>query len=55
MEKLNRMKDISLTEPLSEMTRPRDFHEIVGQDDGLKALRAALCGPNPQHLSLIHI
>ena len=50
MEKLNRMKDISLTEPLSEMTRPRDFHEIVGQDDGLKALRAALCGPNPQHV-----
>ncbi|NLL42571.1 MAG: ATP-dependent protease LonB [Firmicutes bacterium] len=50
MDKLNRMKDISLTVPLSEMTRPRDFHEIIGQDDGLKALRAALCGPNPQHV-----
>lgn len=50
MDKLNRLKSIALTEPLSEMTRPRDFHEIVGQDDGLKALRAALCGPNPQHV-----
>ena len=50
MEKLNRLKAISLTEPLSELTRPRDFHEIIGQDDGLKALRAALCGPNPQHV-----
>jgi Lon-like ATP-dependent protease len=50
MDKLNRLKSISLTEPLSEVTRPRDFHEIVGQDDGLKALRAALCGPNPQHV-----
>lgn len=50
MDKLNRLKSISLTEPLSEKTRPRDFHEIVGQDDGLKALRAALCGPNPQHV-----
>lgn len=50
MDKLNRLKSISLTEPLSEVTRPRDFHEIIGQDDGLKALRAALCGPNPQHV-----
>lgn len=50
MDKLLRMKDISLTEPLSEVTRPKDFQEIIGQDDGLKALRAALCGPNPQHV-----
>lgn len=50
MEKLRRLKNISLTEPLAELTRPKDFQEIIGQDDGLKALRAALCGPNPQHV-----
>ncbi|NMB00771.1 MAG: ATP-dependent protease LonB [Firmicutes bacterium] len=50
MDKLRRLKEIALTEPLSEVTRPRDFKEIVGQDDGLRALRAALCGANPQHV-----
>lgn len=50
MEKLQRMREISLTEPLAEKTRPTTFAEIVGQEDGLKALRAALCGPNPQHV-----
>ncbi|HHV17576.1 MAG TPA: ATP-dependent protease LonB [Thermoanaerobacterales bacterium] len=52
MEKLQKMRQISLTEPLSEKTRPSTFGEIVGQSDGLKALRAALCGPNPQHVIL---
>lgn len=50
LEKLNRMKAISLTEPLAEKTRPQEMKEIIGQDEGLKALRAALCGPNPQHV-----
>lgn len=50
MEKLQRLRKISLTEPLSEKTRPSNFNEIIGQDEGLKALRAALCGPNPQHV-----
>ena len=50
LEKLHRLKAISLTEPLAEKTRPKEFSEIIGQDDGLKALRAALCGPNPQHV-----
>jgi len=50
IDKLKKMRDISLTEPLSEKTRPTTFAEIVGQEDGLKALRAALCGPNPQHV-----
>ena len=50
MEKLQRLRRISLTEPLAEKTRPSSFLEIIGQDDGLKALRAALCGPNPQHV-----
>ncbi len=52
MEKLQKMREISLTQPLAEKTRPASFDEIVGQDDGLKALRAALCGPNPQHVIL---
>ncbi|MCL6449034.1 MAG: ATP-dependent protease LonB [Armatimonadetes bacterium] len=50
LEKLRKMRTISLSEPLSEKTRPARFEEIVGQQEGLKALRAALCGPNPQHV-----
>jgi Lon-like ATP-dependent protease len=50
LEKLRRMREISLSEPLAERTRPASFGEIVGQEEGLKALRAALCGPNPQHV-----
>lgn len=50
MDKLNHMKSISLSEPLSERTRPTCFTEIIGQEDGMKALQAALCGPNPQHV-----
>jgi Lon-like ATP-dependent protease len=50
LEKLQRMRQISLTEPLAEKTRPSSFDEIIGQEEGLRALRAALCGPNPQHV-----
>jgi Lon-like ATP-dependent protease len=50
MEKLERMRRVSLTQPLSEKTRPSNFSEIQGQDDGIRALRAALCSPNPQHV-----
>jgi len=50
LEKLQKMRELSLTEPLSEKTRPATFEEIVGQKEGLKALRAALCGSNPQHV-----
>ncbi|MDD3839587.1 MAG: ATP-dependent protease LonB [Clostridia bacterium] len=50
MEKLRRMREISLSEPLSEKTRPREFNDIIGQQEGIKALKAALCGPNPQHV-----
>lgn len=52
MDKLQRLRDISLTVPLAEKTRPSSFADIVGQEEGLKALRAALCGPNPQHVIL---
>lgn len=50
LEKLRRLKEIKLTEPLSEKTRPASLRDIIGQEQGLKALRAALCGPNPQHV-----
>ncbi len=50
MEKLQHMRDIQLTKPLSEITRPSNFDEIVGQENGVKALRAAICSPNPQHV-----
>ncbi|GMB07438.1 Lon-like ATP-dependent protease [Thermolongibacillus altinsuensis] len=50
MEQLRKMRSISLTEPLAEKVRPKTFDDIVGQEDGIKALKAALCGPNPQHV-----
>ncbi|OEF98294.1 ATP-dependent protease LonB [Desulfuribacillus alkaliarsenatis] len=50
LEKLQQLRTISLTEPLAEKTRPTKFSEIIGQSEGLKSLRAALCGPNPQHV-----
>lgn len=50
MEKLLKLRSIKLTEPLTEKSRPSDFSEIIGQEEGIKALMAALCGPNPQHV-----
>ena len=50
LEKLKQMRKIKLSEPLTEKSRPESFDEIIGQEKGLKALKAALCGPNPQHV-----
>ena len=50
MDKLNRMRAISLSEPLSERVRPACFDDIIGQEDGIKSLKAILCGKNPQHV-----
>ncbi|HDR6953529.1 MULTISPECIES: ATP-dependent protease LonB [Bacillus] len=50
LEQLRKMREISLTEPLAEKVRPTTFLDIVGQEDGIKSLKAALCGPNPQHV-----
>lgn len=50
LEKLRRLREIHLTEPLSEKTRPATLKDIVGQEQGIKALRASLCGTNPQHV-----
>ncbi len=50
MDKLARLRQISLAKPLSERVRPQRMEDIIGQEEGIKALRAALCGPNPQHV-----
>lgn len=50
MDKLQKLRDIKLSKPLSELTRPSSFADIIGQENGLKALKAALCSPNPQHV-----
>lgn len=50
MEALRKLRAVSLTEPIAEKTRPSTLQDIIGQTDGIKALKAALCGPNPQHV-----
>ena len=50
MDQLRKMRNISLTVPLSERVRPTTFDDIVGQEEGIKALKAALCSSNPQHV-----
>ena len=50
LDNLNKMRKIKLTEPLTEKSRPTSFDEVIGQEKGIKALKAALCGPNPQHV-----
>lgn len=50
MDKLRRLRRLSLTEPLAEKTRPSRLEDIIGQEEGIQALKAALCGPNPQHV-----
>ncbi len=50
LTKLKKMREIKLSIPLSEKVRPSSFCDLVGQEKGIRALRAALCGPNPQHV-----
>ncbi|WP_257346384.1 ATP-dependent protease LonB [Pseudalkalibacillus decolorationis] len=50
MDQLRKLRSISLSEPLAEKVRPSRFDEIIGQAEGIRALQAALCGPNPQHV-----
>ena len=52
MENLRRMRSIRLTEPLSEHVRPQKLVDIIGQEEGIRALMAVLCGNNPQHVIL---
>nr|MBR4280796.1 ATP-dependent protease LonB [Clostridia bacterium] len=50
MDKLRRMREICLSEPLSERVRPASFSDIVGQEEGIRSLMAILSGANPQHV-----
>lgn len=50
LDRLEKLRQIRLTIPLSEKARPQTFEDIVGQEEGIKALKAALCGKNPQHV-----
>ncbi len=49
-EKLQKMRSLHLSEPLAERVRPASFEDIIGQEDGIKSLKAILCGKNPQHV-----
>lgn len=50
MERLQQQRAIHLTEPLAERVRPVQFSDVIGQEDGVKSLKAILCGANPQHV-----
>ena len=50
MAKLQRLRAIRLAEPLAERVRPGKFSEVIGQEEGVRSLKAILCGANPQHV-----
>lgn len=50
LRKLEFMNAIRLSMPLSEKTRPASLDDIIGQKNGIRALKAALCSPCPQHV-----
>lgn len=50
LEKMRKLRAVRLSEPLAEKVRPKQLSDVVGQEDGLKTLRMAICGPNPQHV-----
>ncbi len=52
LRQLRTMRARALNVPLSEKTRPCRMEDIIGQEEGVKALRAAMCGANPQHVLL---
>lgn len=49
-EHVRHLRSIHLSRPLNEAVRPRTFAEIIGQEEGVRALKAVLCGENPQHV-----
>ena len=46
------LDDLALPEALAlaERVRPASFADVVGQADGIRSLKAILCGANPQHV-----
>jgi len=49
---LEKMKQIRLNAPVSEILRPRNAGEIIGQERPVRALIAKLSAPYPQHILL---
>lgn len=55
LAKLKQLKDknkIHLTKSIMELLRPENLSEIIGQERAIKALKAKLSSPYPQHLIL---
>ncbi len=50
LEKWQEMRKLKLKQSLAESTRPSSLNEVIGQENGIRLLRAALCGTNPQHV-----
>ena len=42
--------EIAVFSPPRQRTGTGKFSDIVGQEDGIKSLKAILCGKNPQHV-----
>ncbi|MDO4739874.1 MAG: S16 family serine protease [Eubacteriales bacterium] len=49
-DRLTKLRSIRLSEPLAEQARPDRLEDVIGQEDGIRALRALLCGAHPQHV-----
>ena len=55
LAKLKQLEDknkIHLTKSIMELLRPENLSEIIGQERAIKALKAKLSSPSPQHLIL---
>ncbi|PJI09480.1 MULTISPECIES: ATP-dependent protease LonB [Clostridium] len=50
LKKLDEMRKVKLSVPLCEESRPQKFEEIIGQQNGIRTLKASICGSNPQHV-----
>lgn len=50
MERMRHLRSIHLSEPLAEKVRPTKMSDVIGQEDGIRSLKAILCGANPQHV-----
>lgn len=49
-DSIKKLRERHLTLPLTELSRPCSLTDIIGQEDGIRALRVALCSANPQHV-----
>ena len=50
MERMRHLRSIHLSEPLAEKVRPTKMSDVIGQEDGIRSMKAILCGANPQHV-----